>query len=258
MTFGELKNIEGKSKEQLKVLNDQLEKQPIISKVKNPNFNNVSLRNLLDATSMNVFNKIRDYSQLHFITPAKKYAFKFGDFMSLGNITENIYNGSVSLDFAKQKQRRMENMLECFVDYNPIKTAHKNQRANILLNAREFYKGRKEVLIAFEENMFPLSKPYVFGENEWEERDPGGEKFMSEILKKSFLEKHDQIPLSEKENELLDRDFGYKNIDELVDGFNNTKTNEELYELFDKIANKLTTLKKLVKIVLLRKKGIIM
>ena len=32
---GELKNIEGKSKEQLKVLKDQLEKQPIISKVKN-------------------------------------------------------------------------------------------------------------------------------------------------------------------------------------------------------------------------------
>ena len=42
---GELKNIEGKSKEQLKVLKDQLEKQPIISKVKNPNFNNVSFRN---------------------------------------------------------------------------------------------------------------------------------------------------------------------------------------------------------------------
>ena len=44
-----LKNIEGKNEEQLKVLKDQLEKQPIISKVKNPNFNSVSFRNLLDA-----------------------------------------------------------------------------------------------------------------------------------------------------------------------------------------------------------------
>ena len=34
-----LKNIEGKNEEQLKVLKDQSEKQPIISKVKNPNFN---------------------------------------------------------------------------------------------------------------------------------------------------------------------------------------------------------------------------
>ena len=91
--------------------------------------------------------------------------------MSLGNFAENIYNSNVSLDAAKQEQRGMENMLENFVDYSPVKTVHKNQRANILLNAREFYKGRKEFLIAFEENMFPLPKPYVFGENEWKERD---------------------------------------------------------------------------------------
>ena len=32
--------------------------------------------------------------------------------MSLGNLAENIYNGNVSLDAAKQEQRRMENMLE--------------------------------------------------------------------------------------------------------------------------------------------------
>ena len=262
--FRRLKNIEGKNKEQLNVLKDQLEKQPIISKVKNPNFNNVSFRNLLDAKSMEVFNEIRDqdeiiyYSRLNFITSSKKYTFKFGDFMSLGKLAKNIYNGNVSLDVAKQEQRKMENVLERIIDYNPVKTLYKNQKANILLNAKEFYKGKKEVLIAFEENLFPLPKPYVFGENEWKEKDLGNKKLMPSILRKGFLEKYDQIPLSEKENELLDRDFGYKNIDELVDGFNNTKTNEELYELFDKIANKLTTLKKLVKIVLLRKKGIIM
>ena len=55
------------------MLKDQLKKQPIISKVKNPNFNNVSFRNSLDAESMKVFNKISDqdeiidYSQLNFI-----------------------------------------------------------------------------------------------------------------------------------------------------------------------------------------------
>ena len=71
--FKRLKNIEGKNEEQLKVLKDQLKKQPIISKVKNPNFNNVSFRNSLDAESMKVFNKISDqdeiidYSQLNFI-----------------------------------------------------------------------------------------------------------------------------------------------------------------------------------------------
>ena len=53
-----LKNIEDKNKDHLKVLKDQLEKQPIISKVKNPNFNNVSFKNSLDDKSMEIFNKL--------------------------------------------------------------------------------------------------------------------------------------------------------------------------------------------------------
>ena len=53
------KNIEDKREKQLKVLKDQLEKQPIISKVKNPDFNNASFRNLLDDKSMKVFDEIR-------------------------------------------------------------------------------------------------------------------------------------------------------------------------------------------------------
>ena len=68
-------------------------------------------------------------------------------------------------------------------------------------------------------------------------------------FKLSFLEEHNHTPLSEKENQLLDRDFGYKNIDELVNAFNSTKINEKLDELFYKIANKLGALKKLVEIV---------
>ena len=203
--FRRLKNIEGKNKEQLNVLKDQLEKQPIISKVKNPNFNNVSFRNLLDAKSMEVFNEIRDqdeiiyYSRLNFITSSKKYTFKFGDFMSLGKLAKNIYNGNVSLDVAKQEQRKMENVLERIIDYNPVKTLYKNQKANILLNAKEFYKGKKEVLIAFEENLFPLPKPYVFGENEWKEKDNlGNEKFMPKTFNLNFLEMNNQTELSEK------------------------------------------------------------
>ena len=154
------------------MLKDQLEKQPIISKVKNPNFNNVSFRSLLDDKSMKVFDKINyqdeiiNYSQLNFIGSSKKYTFKFGDFMSLGNLAKNTYNGNISLDPAKQEQRKMENMLESLIDYSPIKDIYKSKKVNILLNAREFYKGRIKILVAFEENIFPLPKPYVFGKNE--------------------------------------------------------------------------------------------
>ena len=73
-------------------------------------------------------------------------------------------------------------MLKSFIDYNPVKDVYKNQKTNILLNAREFYKGRREILIAFEENIFPLPKPYVFGEIEWKEKYLGNEKLMPKTL----------------------------------------------------------------------------
>ena len=79
-----------------------------------------------------------------------------------------------------------------------------------------------------------------------EKKHLGNEKYMPEPFKLDFLQEYNQIPLSEKENKLLDRDFGYKNINELVVAFNNTKTDEEHDELFDKIVNKLTLLKKLI------------
>ena len=47
----------------------------------------------------------------HGLISSKRYTFKFGDFMSLGNLAENIYNGNVSLDPAKQEQRKIENKL---------------------------------------------------------------------------------------------------------------------------------------------------
>ena len=81
-----------------------------------------------------------------------------------------------------------------------------------------------------------------------EKRNLSNERFIPRTLKKFFLEKYDQNPLSEKENELLDKNFEYKSIDELVDGFNNPKINEKLDESFDKITTRLNALKNLVKI----------
>ena len=62
-------------------------------------------------------------------------------FMSLGNLAENIYNGNISLDTTKQIQRKMENMFEDFINYNPVKDVYKSKKVNTLLNVREFYKG---------------------------------------------------------------------------------------------------------------------
>ena len=90
-------------------------------------------------------------------------------------------------------------MLERFINYNPVKDEYKNKKKGILLNAKESYKGRKEVLIAFEKNMFPLPRPYMFGKNERKKSDDFGDgRFVARTLTKNLLEKYDQIPLSKK------------------------------------------------------------
>ena len=49
----------------------------------------------------------------------------------------------------------MEDKITRLEYYNP-----KTQKESVLPNVREFYKGRKMVLIAFENNVFPLPKQY--------------------------------------------------------------------------------------------------
>ena len=91
--------------------------------------------------------------------------------------------------------------------------------------------------------------PYVFGKNEWKEKYLGKKEFMPKILKKRFLSELGHAPLPEKENELLNKNFGFENIDELVEAFNNRETKEEYNKLFNRIRDRAIILKKLVKTV---------
>ena len=167
--------------------------------------------------------------------------------MSLGKLAENIYNSNIPLDAAKQEQGRMENILEKFIEYNPVKDNYKNQKFNILPNIKEFYKGRREVLIAFEENIFSLPKPHVFGKNEWKEKDLDRKEFIPKnFLNERFLERLGHTPLSEKENKILNKNFGYKNIDKLTDDLENAAAEKEYDKLFNNINDRVSILKKLV------------
>ena len=84
----------------------------------------------------------------------------------------------------------MGNMFKNFINYNPVKDNYKN-----------FYEGRREVLISFEENIFPLPNPYVFCKNEWKEKDLDREEFMPKnSVNESVLERLGHRSLSEKRN----------------------------------------------------------
>ena len=77
--------------------------------------------------------------------------------------------------------------LSRFIEYSPLKDNYKSQKFNTLPNIKCFYKGRSEILLAFEENIFPLPKPYVFGEREWKEKDFDKKKKI--FMPKDFLER---------------------------------------------------------------------
>ena len=54
----------------------------------------------------------------------------------------------------------MEDEIKRLEDYYPKKEKFRTQKENTFHNAREFCKGRKMILIAFENNVFPLPKQY--------------------------------------------------------------------------------------------------
>ena len=75
----------------------------------------------------------------------------------------------------------MEDEITRLYYYSPKKEKYKTQRESALLHAREFYKGRKMILIAFENDIFPLAKQYP-SENigDWKEDEMDSTKIIPE------------------------------------------------------------------------------
>ena len=72
---------------------------------------------------------------------------------------------------------------------------------------------------------------------------------MPETPKKSFLSELGSTPLSEKENELLNKHLKFEDIDELGEAFHNIETKEEYDKLVNHTRNRAIIWKKLVKTV---------
>ena len=183
-----LKNINAKNEEQLKAIKDQGEKQLQIltSKVnKEVSFKNISFKKKLSFESKEIYDEIKeqnkkiDYTRL-VCNGSCKHHYSFTIFLSLGNLDENIYNGNLPLKFAKIKQKNMENIIRSLENYNPQKGKYKTIKASTLLLLlhkkqvlfslpRYFYKGRKMILSAFENCIFPLPKQYPSVMHGWRE-----------------------------------------------------------------------------------------
>ena len=116
---------------------------------------------------MTLRNKIKRLIKQNLSALAHNYNFTI--FLGFGRFAENIYNGNLSLKAAKIKQRNMEYMIKRSENYNPKSKKYKTQ----------FYKGRKMILIAFENDVFPLPKQYPSGMDDWEEDAIDSSQFLA-------------------------------------------------------------------------------
>ena len=80
--------------------------------------------------------------------------------MDLKFFAENIHNDHLSLKAAKIRQRNMEDMIWKLKNNTSDKKKYKTHKTDTLFNAKEYYKGRKRILIAFENGTFSLPKKY--------------------------------------------------------------------------------------------------
>ena len=172
-----LKNIEGKNEEQLKAIKDRLQ---ILTKKKDKevDFRNLPFRDKLDSKSKKTYDDFKEKSERINSTKlvcigSGKHQYNFTIILDLKSFANNIYNGSLSLEAAKIKERNMKDMIRRLDEYKPRNEKFKAQKERTLLNAREFYKGRIMIPIAFQNGTVPLPRQHPSGMHGWKEDEIG-------------------------------------------------------------------------------------
>ena len=84
-----------------------------------------------------------DYTKLVCIGSSAKHHYNFTIFLDLRTFAESLYNGSLSLKDAKNKQRNMEFEIDRLTSYGPGRNI-RSQKDKVPSNARELYKGKKK------------------------------------------------------------------------------------------------------------------
>ena len=77
-----------------------------------------------------------------------------------------IYYRKNSIDDAEEIQEECKAILSVLEGYNPRKPEYITTKNNILINAKNFYDGREEIINAFKNKVFPFKKFDNFGDDD--------------------------------------------------------------------------------------------
>ena len=150
-----LKNIEDKSEEQLKMIENKKNSQLGIKSV------TYILNEELSQEAKNVLvkfsnqGKIISYKKLSFKRD-KYFGFDFSDYRSLKELFKGIYYRNISIDEKERIQDEYEAQLNALENYRPRNPDYVKERKQLLNNAKEFYDGREMIINAFKDKIFIL------------------------------------------------------------------------------------------------------
>ena len=119
-------------------------------------------RNMLEK--LNNQEKLISHKKLYF-KRGNKVDYDFTKFSSLIELFRAIYYGETLILDAEREQDDFDDIIEILKAYKTRKNSKFYKlKQDLLSNAQNFYDGRKMIIEAFKNKIFPLSKPHYYPE----------------------------------------------------------------------------------------------
>ena len=109
--------------------------------------------------------KLINYKKLSF-TGGNNIDYDFSEYKSLKELFKAIYYRNVNTREAERIQKEFNATINALNKYRPKKDKYSGGRKKLLINAKNFYDGRKMIINAFKNKIFPMT-PTNFDEDEF-------------------------------------------------------------------------------------------
>ena len=113
-------------------------------------------KNMLEK--LNNQEKLVNYKKLYF-KGGNKVDYDFTNFISLIELFKAIYHGKILIPGAEREQDEFNDKLNKLERYRPRTFNFKNDKKSLLINGQNFDNGRKMIIKAFKDKIFPLKNP---------------------------------------------------------------------------------------------------
>ena len=156
--------------------------------------------------------------------------YNFTNYRPLRELFRAIYHGEILIPAAEREQDKFDDTLEILRSYKPRKNSkYYKLKDDLLINAQNFYDGRKMIIEAFKNKMLPLSDPTNYPHYASEEdippnisSDSSGSSSQRGAVAASSMDSEDIDP------EITRHYFEFNSLDEIYKFLNKDLANKDL------------------------------